>query len=102
MPGRPAAIEYANPYSAAPVVTPTGSWAAPANGQRPSTMTVSANALDLLDLRKDWATRNATPEGGRRNGAKSGDLRPGGRAAGFRVVAAPAEPTQGRSHQKSP
>jgi hypothetical protein len=50
-----------------------------------SAMQVNANVLDLLDLRKDWAARNAPAEGGRRNpNAGPGELRPGNRAAGFR------------------
>ncbi len=50
-----------------------------------SALTVNANALDLLDLRKDWAARNAAPSGaGRGNPNTAGDLRPGNRAAGFR------------------
>jgi len=48
-----------------------------------STMAVNANVLDLLDLRKDWAARNAPAEGGRRTAA-NGEFRPGNRAAGFR------------------
>ncbi len=48
-----------------------------------STMQVNANVFDLLDLRKDWAARNAPAEGGRR-GDDRGALRPGNRAAGFR------------------
>ena len=50
-----------------------------------SAMTVNANALDLLDLRKDWAARNAPAEGGgRRNPNAAGEFRPGNRSAGFR------------------
>ena len=50
-----------------------------------SAMTINANALDLLDLRKDWAARNTPPSGaGRGNPNTAGELRPGNRAAGFR------------------
>jgi hypothetical protein len=49
-----------------------------------STMSVNANVLDLLNLRQDWTSRNAAPEGGRRDSSKAGEFRPGNRAAGFR------------------
>ena len=47
-----------------------------------SAMTVNANALDMLDLRKDWEASNAPTEGGRRNPNTAS--RPGDRAAGLR------------------
>ena len=51
-----------------------------------SAMSVSANVLDLLDLRKDWAARNAPAEGGRRNptAAAGAPFRPGNRSNNLR------------------
>ncbi len=50
-----------------------------------SALAVSANVLDQLDLRADWAARNAPVDGGRRNpNTAPGELRPGNRAATFR------------------
>jgi hypothetical protein len=50
-----------------------------------SAMMINANALDLLNLRGDWAARNPpAPPAGRRNPNSAGELRPGNRAAGFR------------------
>jgi hypothetical protein len=49
-----------------------------------SAMSVNADVLDQLDLRKDWAARNTPPDAGRRNPNATGELRPGNRAATFR------------------
>ncbi len=49
-----------------------------------STMSVNANVLDLLNLRKDWAARNAPSEIAGRRGDDRGAVRPGNRSNGFR------------------
>jgi len=48
------------------------------------TMSVNANALDILNLRKDTALPNIPAEGGRRGDTVPPGFRPGARAAGFR------------------